>query len=91
MDTRTGEILNPETMQRKQEAWDRECGIKNARPKESWFFVSCAVEPTSSQISHGVKGWHLCLCGSGKKFRECCRVKTPYVKRKPRPQTGGGA
>ena len=26
-----------------------------------------------SQAQNGLKGWHLCLCGSGKKFRDCCR------------------
>jgi len=48
--------------------------------KEPWW-IECKVEPTKKQIQSGLKGWHLCLCGSGKKFRECCRVKTPYVRR----------
>jgi uncharacterized protein YchJ len=48
--------------------------------KEPWW-VETKVEPTKKQLQSGLKGWHKCLCGSGKLFRECCRVKTPYVKR----------
>jgi len=50
------------------------------RKKEPWW-IPVTVEPTKQQLQTGVKGWHLCLCGSGKKFRDCCRIKTPYIKR----------
>lgn len=87
MDTRTGKVYTPDQMAAMQKEWDdkdtREAGTNanNNGPKESWFFVSCTVDPSPSQVKYGVKGWHDCLCGSGKKFRECCRVKTPYVRK----------
>ena len=48
--------------------------------KQPWW-LPCKVEPTKKQVQSGLKGWHLCLCGSGKKFRDCCKVKTPYVRK----------
>lgn len=78
MDTRTGEIITfGDTKQ-------RDSFLQDKRKKGELWWLECAVEPTKAQTMNGLKGWHLCLCGSGKKFRECCRVKTPYV-RKPRP------
>lgn len=42
------------------------------RKGESW--IECAAQPTEHQVKHGLKGHHSCLCGSGKKFRDCCRT-----------------
>lgn len=79
MDTKTGEVrcLTPEE---KQRVLDLSEGRRGVKIKGTWF-IETKVDPTPKQLQSGVKGWHLCLCGSGKKFRECCRVKTPYVRR----------
>lgn len=67
MDTRTGEVkqFGNETGRNKFVADKRRKG-------EPWW-IECAIEPTKAQTMKGVKGHHKCLCGSGKKFRDCCR------------------
>lgn len=64
MNTETGEIKQFES----QAARDAFVAEKN----KAW--VECAIEPTEEQKQTGVKGHHDCLCGSGRKFRDCCRV-----------------
>jgi uncharacterized protein YchJ len=79
MQEQTGEVkhLTPEE---KQNIQDLPRGRRGVKVNGNWW-IETKVEPTVKQLQSGVKGWHLCLCGSGKKFRECCRVKTPFVKR----------
>ena len=67
MDTRTGEI------KRFIDADNLANYIDEKRRKGEPWWVECRVEPTKAQTINGLKGWHLCLCGSGKKFRDCCR------------------
>ena len=67
MDTRTGEI------KRFADAAARDRFVDEKLRKGEPWWVECKVEPTKPQTMNGLKGWHLCLCGSGKKFRDCCR------------------
>ena len=82
MNENTGEIkmLTPEEKQAYADQFDGDGNRKRIKIKNQWW-IECKVEPTVKQKQSGLKGWHDCLCGSGKKFRECCRVKTPYVRR----------
>jgi uncharacterized protein YchJ len=67
MDTRTGEIKTFATQK------ERDAFVNDKRKKGEPWWVECHEEPTKKQATMGLKGWNLCLCGSGKKFRECCR------------------
>jgi uncharacterized protein YchJ len=79
MQRETGEVKQM-TEPELKEAQEQRFYNPATKKKEPWWVVT-KVEPTQQQIQSGVKGWHQCLCGSGKKFRDCCKVKTPYVKR----------
>ena len=46
--------------------------------KKDWWF-ECQKPPTPTQIKYGLKGHHICLCGSGKKFRNCCRKQNDAI------------
>lgn len=72
MNTETGEIKEFETeldlakfIAGHKDDWRKTGGVR---------WLACKVEPTKEQKQSGVKGWHDCLCGSGKKFRDCCRA-----------------
>jgi uncharacterized protein YchJ len=72
MNTKTGEIicLTPEE---KQRVLDLSEGRRGVKIKNQWH-IETKIEPTPGQKKSGVKGHHACLCGSGKKFRDCCRT-----------------
>lgn len=72
MNPDTGEVrcLTPEE---KQRVLDDSEGRRRVKIKGSWW-IETKVEPNKKQMQSGVKGWHDCLCGSGRKFRDCCRT-----------------
>lgn len=67
MDSRTGKILIFDDTNK------RDCFIRDKRIHGEPWWIECKIEPTKAQTMKGLKGHHLCLCGSGKKFRDCCR------------------
>ena len=67
MDTRTGEI------KQFADTKERDAFTAEKRRKGEPWWIECRLEPTKRQAMKGLKGHHLCLCGSGKKFRDCCR------------------
>jgi uncharacterized protein YchJ len=69
MDTRTGEIREFKT-----EA-ERNNFVADKRKRGEPWWKECANAPSPFQKKHNLKGHHLCLCGSGKKFRDCCQEK----------------
>ena len=65
MDTRTGEILSVEEVQRRF----------GEDPKQKKFFKPMEVEPTPTQLLNKKVGRNdPCPCGSGVKFKRCCYV-----------------
>ena len=54
--------------------------VKTVGPSEAWFrrgqaFASAMVKVQRKPgVFQQLKGHHLCRCGSGKKFRDCCRA-----------------
>lgn len=51
-------------------------GKRYIKVNGSWW-LEAQVEPSPFQLEHGMKGHHPCLCGSGKRYRNCCRGKQP--------------
>lgn len=67
MNTKTGQIMK---FNSEEERTGFIISERAKGPAGKWW-KECAVEP---QIKTGfLKGHHPCPCGSGKKFRACCR------------------
>ena len=68
MNTKTGEIKTFENQQER----DSFIAARRAEGSKGKWWKECAIEPA---VKNGMlKGHHPCPCGSGKKFRNCCRV-----------------
>ena len=72
MDSRTGKIVDIKELEKEPDYIAPKKG-KKLWAKGSWWILT-KKEPTINQRENGVKGHHLCLCGSGEKFRNCCRM-----------------
>jgi uncharacterized protein YchJ len=67
MNTKTGEIVKFNT----EEERTGFIASKRAEGPAGKWWRECAVEPTTK--TGQLKGHHPCPCGSGKRFRDCCR------------------
>ena len=67
MDARTGEIKQFGSEK------ERDVFVQDKRRKGEPWWIECKIAPTKAQAMFRLRGRHPCLCGSGKKFRDCCR------------------
>ena len=82
MDTRTGEILSPEKVQKLRESFQSMDNASNeaavAMRELNAALIEMKIPPTPKQMSRRppkVGRNEPCPCGSGKKFKKCCYMK----------------
>jgi uncharacterized protein YecA (UPF0149 family) len=76
MDTRTGQIYNPEEFKKLKEQFRLEAAVEELK-----HLQEMQLDPTKKQLARKppkVGRNEPCPCGSGKKFKKCCLERKSF-------------